>query len=1082
MTATTKQATKMSDRAHRVAFTRWHLLAALLLLLLITAATITVIRWRQPDTTRAMRLLTHAFRERRPVEGRLAGGFKGAPFVQPVEGDPLLQSEEMIEASRVASHALSSKEPGARLIYARLLLLTGDSGTTTLKFFKQAQAAEPDSAEAVNDTGVCLLARGEMEAALEAFDAALDKRPGMAEALFNRGLCYQKLQLRNAASEDFARLLVTERDRGWREEIDRRHKEVAAPISRQSGKTEAMKAFDDACAAGEVEQASRIVDENLNFLITHATEDCYPQILKAVATDDAEGRQRETFKIKLIGQRLAVAYGDKSLLDLAAHLESQSRDAAVGEAALSSEYTEILTLPNLPLMLQRQKDLRTLADRYRACGNPLFEYFCVFQLGVLNYMTLSFDESRLQMEEAQGIAKSQGWPFRQARALMQLSLTCTRLGMDSLALDYCRQATHDGQRMPYEEAKLLQAMANAYWHLGDMRQGLQCLLRSTQIIPSISTFSFDDLASNLLQAGDCYRLMNNHKLALLFGKQALAYAEAGAHQKSIAQAASFIAVEFAQQNRFDDSDDEMRRANDALEKTSVKQRNYTEVLVSVRAGDIASQRGDLQQAEQFYARAKTAADNGQDKPLPLLRVLRSRAETYVQAGQAQAARDDLEHAISLIEAYRANITEQNNRSDFFDASQDVFDQMIQLRAHAFSQWDEAFNMAEQARARTLLDELAVTTGHTSAQPQTQTLTTAPARPSLTLAQVQAKLPDDLTLVSYSVSSRGTLIFVVRHDGFEVGESPATTESLDRQVQDYLDALAEQAPVPEIADQSRRLYELLIEPVESKLGAAQRLCMIPDKALHRLPFAVLMDKKNKYLVQSHILTSAPSASTLAYCIDKAGVKGAVADEHALMVGNPQFSRDDFPSLKPLPEAEREANESARLYAHPVVLTGPNATKAQLLAELPRCDVAHLSTHCLIEEKTPWLAALLLTKTAAGKEDEMLRLNELNKIDLLRARLVILSACQSALGQYYRGEGIVSLVRPFLARGVPTVLATLWSVDSRATASLMIAFHRARTGKLPLTADALQDAQLQMLQSPSFSHPYYWAPFVVIGSGN
>jgi tetratricopeptide (TPR) repeat protein len=712
MTATTKQALKRSDDARRSAFTRRRALsvfAVLAFLLLATAATAAVIWWRQTDRTRAMSLLTHVFRQRRPVEGRLAGGFKGAPFTPPVEGDTLLQSQEVIEASRLASHALSSNEPGARLVYARLLLLTGDSGTITLKLFKRAHADEPGSAEALNDMGVCLLARGEMEQALEAFDSALDQRPGMAEALFNRGLCYQQLQLRNAASDDFARLLESERDAGWREEIDRRHKEVAAPISRQAGQTDVMEAFDRACDAGNVDGARRLVDENLDIAIGHVSDACYPDALKAIMANDAEASRREVLKIKLIGERLVADCGDKSITDLALHAEGLSHEAATDEAAAVHDLLEIGNLRTYKAMWERRDDLLSLAARFKAMDNRLFEFLTTFQAGYVAYGVYAFDESLLRTNEAVRLAELQNWPCRRARALLQLSLTYTRLGRDSMALDYCRQAARDVRRSSYEEAKMLQALANAYWHLGDLRQGLQCLHRSSQII-STRPPSFDDFAYNVLQAGDCYRLMNNHRLALLFGRQALAYAEAGEAQSRVAQAASFIAVELARQNQFAESDAEMQRANEALENTPAKQRNYTEFLVNLRAGDIASQRGDLQQAEQYYARAKTAAENGKDKPTPLIRVLRARAETYARAGQAQAARDDLEHAIGLIEAYRANITEQSNRSDFFDTSQDVFDQMIQLRAHAFDQWDEAFNVAEQARARTLLDEWAVAAG------------------------------------------------------------------------------------------------------------------------------------------------------------------------------------------------------------------------------------------------------------------------------------------------------------------------------------------------------------------------------------
>jgi CHAT domain-containing protein len=305
--------------------------------------------------------------------------------------------------------------------------------------------------------------------------------------------------------------------------------------------------------------------------------------------------------------------------------------------------------------------------------------------------------------------------------------------------------------------------------------------------------------------------------------------------------------------------------------------------------------------------------------------------------------------------------------------------------------------------------------------------------------------------------------------------------LDQMVQDYVTALREQVPVEKLAEQSHRLYQLLIAPVEAKLGTAKWLCIAPDKALHRLPFGALLDASGNYLIQSHILTSEPSASTLVYCLKQARRKRAVTDEKFLAVGNPLFSQDHFPDLSLLPEAEREATDSAAFYTHNTVLVRENATKARALTELMNCDVAHFSTHCLVNEKTPWLAALVLAQASEDPEDELLRLNEFNKIGLLRARLVILSACQSALGQYYRGEGIVSLVRPFLARSVPSVVASLWPVDAQATAKLMIDFHGARK-QTPSAAEALRTAQLQMIKSGQFNHPYYWAPFVVVGSND
>ena len=117
--------------------------------------------------------------------------------------------------------------------------------------------------------------------------------------------------------------------------------------------------------------------------------------------------------------------------------------------------------------------------------------------------------------------------------------------------------------------------------------------------------------------------------------------------------------------------------------------------------------------------------------------------------------------------------------------------------------------------------------------------------------------------------------------------------------------------------------------------------------------------------------------------------------------------------------------------------------------------------------------------ASENGGLLYLDEVYSLTLPRTRLVVLSACKSGLGQYYRGEGMVSLVRPFLALGVPTVVASLWSVHSRATASLMIDFHRGRRTKRLETSEALRAAQRAMSDHKTFGHPYYWAPFITVG---
>ncbi|HJQ24838.1 MAG TPA: CHAT domain-containing protein [Blastocatellia bacterium] len=1054
---------------------RWLFITVGVGILLLIAGLI----WRgqRPSyTAKAMALVVREFADQRPVEGRLTGGLKGGRFVPPAD-EPRVPSPEMIKASRLLDEAMQRGEPGARLANARLLLLVNEKGSATLKAFRQAAEAEPSNVAAVNDLGVCRLARGELEAALATFDDALKQQPDMPEALFNRALTFEQLQLRDAASEDYSRLLEIERDPSWREEIQARHEAVSALVSQR----QVVEAFDRACETQDFAEAGRIADSDFESVNKHVSTHCLLDYFKAMTTGDLQMSERELGKIQFIGNRLAATFGDKSLLDLAAYAQRLSPADAAAEVAVMSQYNNMLAPRVSRTATETLAIALKLSDQFRARSNRFCEFVASFQAATSLSQVGRFADAIRKMTEALKFAESNGWPYRHAYGLMQLGNLYSRIGQDSLTLKYCQMANIEGRGTPYVVAKTTQYMANACWHLGNVAQGLKYLRQSSQLslteVPSLS-----DLAFNMLQAADFYRQTDRHDLALYYARQSLRYAKAKHAPSRIAQAASFIAVELAQRHELDASDAAMRKARAALGKGPAREQAYTQYLLRLRAGDIAAQRNDLEQAEAQYAEAQRIAENSEEKPLPLIKVLKARAASYTRTGHPNEARADLKRAIELIEDYRKRVSDQSNRSDFFDASQEVFDQMLQLEAHAFGQPVAAFNISEQARARTLLDDLAaMATAAAQAQASAANRSRQSAH-ALTLEEIRRRLPADLTLISYSVSRDGTMIFVVTRDAFKFAESTATTEMLDRLVQDYVAAMNDRVPVEELSGQARRLYDLLIAPVEAELRTTKRLCIAPDKALHRLPFAALLDPASRYLAQSYVLTGAPSASTLAYCLDKSKGKQVVADEQMLAVGNPLFNRDDFSDLPALPEAEGEVRASASLYTHRVILTGAEATKARLFEELPRCDVAHFSTHCLVNEKTPWLAALLMAGTDAGKDEQLLQLNELEKFGLLRARLVILSACQSGLGQYYRGEGIVSLVRPFLARGVPTVVASLWPVDSPATAMLMIDFHRARKQNGLLAADALRDAQLRMMQSDSYNHPFYWAPFVVIGSNN
>jgi CHAT domain-containing protein len=330
----------------------------------------------------------------------------------------------------------------------------------------------------------------------------------------------------------------------------------------------------------------------------------------------------------------------------------------------------------------------------------------------------------------------------------------------------------------------------------------------------------------------------------------------------------------------------------------------------------------------------------------------------------------------------------------------------------------------------------------------------------------------------------------------VAKSPATTDELDRLVSDYLEQLKEGAGVDELADQEKSLYQLLIEPAEGIIQPGVKLCIVPDKALHLLPFAPLMDQAGHYLIAKCAITYSPSASVLIRCIREAKRKSMQPGNKTLIVGDPSFDRDRFPRLANLSSARDEATAIRSFYPGSKLLVGDEATKTVVRSELKSCQIFHFAGHCVIDERSPWQAALLLAKpripddthgvqltnsqTGMTDQDELLYLQEAYELEMPHLKLAVLSACESGLGRFYRGEGIVSLVRPFIAARVPTVVATLWAVESQSTDEFMEMFHRLRSSGAISTGDALRQTQLKIVEQNPDRSPYYWAAFIVEGS--
>ena len=311
----------------------------------------------------------------------------------------------------------------------------------------------------------------------------------------------------------------------------------------------------------------------------------------------------------------------------------------------------------------------------------------------------------------------------------------------------------------------------------------------------------------------------------------------------------------------------------------------------------------------------------------------------------------------------------------------------------------------------------------------------------------------------------------------------------------------------------RLRRLAIDLGERLLGPASRfledgktLAIVTRNELSKVPLAALgIPGEATYtpLAVRHQIVRIPSLSAVAQLRRRTrsaplAPAGVVLFGDPLMPADPRVDRSgveeagipsawDYPQLarvSRLPSSLREVERISAL-ARPLgevrLLSGKEAAKSRILSpDIERYRFLHFATHGLVDDRIPELSSLMLSFfDDHGRPIEgLLRVHEVETLRL-RAELVTLSACQTGVGRDLPGEGLLSLARSFLIAGSQQVVATLWQVNDAATETFMETFYRRLFEEHLPVARALQQAQVEMMEQPRWSHPYYWAPFVLHG---
>ena len=378
---------------------------------------------------------------------------------------------------------------------------------------------------------------------------------------------------------------------------------------------------------------------------------------------------------------------------------------------------------------------------------------------------------------------------------------------------------------------------------------------------------------------------------------------------------------------------------------------------------------------------------------------------------------------------------------------------------------------------------------------------------LSAETIQKSMESDELLVEYAMSDDRLFIIIIAKDHTQLSVVPYT-DSFSKLVTAYRNAIfyRQESALPIV---SERITNLIWQPVATAINdwaiEVRTITIIPEGPLNYLPFEALMDEK-QFLIEKYAfnysysaglkqLTNQPQRQlsdnllSFAPVFEDESIAKMTMGAKDVFAASRHFGdettrgftvRGDY--ISPLPATKSEVTTIHHIAKSAGAISDyylqDEASESQLKQKIQNgYKYLHFATHGFVNEALPEYSGVFLSQKDVEDEDCILFASEIYGLDI-PAELVTLSACETGLGKFAQGEGIVGLTRAFLYAGTRNLLVSQWQVDDNSTSQLMIDFYQQIFDESS-KSDALRQAKINLIQSENYNAPYFWAPFVLIG---
>lgn len=789
---------------------------------------------------------------------------------------------------------------------------------------------------------------------------------------------------------------------------------------------------------------------------------------------------------------MATIYRDRGEGDRALEIGREALEISRSVLDRNSEANVLHMMAGIYLRrgeLQQALELFTSAlQRQRLNGNRGSEAWALSSLGATTLALGEIDRALDYYTEALAIQAEMRSAW-QAYTLRDIGWAYDRKGQPERALEFYTQALDLSRQFKDRriEALCLHGIGQARIALGGAADAVAVLEQAVELYREVDSASGE--VNGLLELGHAWQVLGDQDRAAALFQQALGLSRERKTLLSEAVAQSAIA-------RVEREQGHLPEAAAAIEAS-------LRIIESIRP-KVASQR----QRVSFFASRREYYDFYIDLQMRL-------HEQDPQGGHLLAALAASERAraralLDLLAEGRIDVR-KGISPELKKRESVVGNQVSFLQSQLLE--DVAQGGKNAARFETELDEAEDERDRVEGQIRSEhPRYSAVSNPSpLEPKRIQELLDGRTAFLEYTVGKAESYLFVVTRDRIEGHRLPPGDELADL-VETIREALKEpgRRQYGRYVDAAHRLYQALLGPAEAALRDRPRLIISPDGPLLLLSFEALLTAPATsantslygdlpYLIREKSVTYVPSASVFAEI-------GAPADSTLAPPGPGLFLAFADPTYQPakpaqassgaqawgfqtagltsphrLPESRREVEGIARLFP-------PGEVQIYLDSEASEKNVRdnpllkkarwiHFAAHGFLNEERPEYSGLLLARDGDPADNGLLQVYEIFNLEL-SADMVVLSACDTALGKNVSGEGLLGVSRALLYAGAASVVVSLWQVSDASTSDLMVRFYRHLMGNEE-KAEALRQSKLELIREGRYAHPYHWAAFTLIG---